>query len=225
MPIWNVKTISTVIAGVSASAIAARKALGREVDKRADDTIEQAVEEARAEIRNQAKTIFTKGFRNFVQVTLVKALIVLCIAILFLSGFVEPKWLAIVLGALFLGFFCFDTARTYPNIRFLAGQVRRFGWKPKAILSGYVSAQVFERVLERAQDVPQKRSESVLMLLAGRKKDELVERIAKAVADITATATWDDIKPFCWRYLSRFVIGLVLYSSLVWGVIYLLRAG
>ena len=86
-----------------------------------------------------------------------------------------------------------------------------------------VSAQVFEKVLERATDQPVDSTESVLMLLAGRKRDEVVEKVARAVADIASTSSWDDVKPLVTRFAARFALLFVLYSALVWSVIWLIR--
>ena len=82
---------------------------------------------------------------------------------------------------------------------------------------------MFERVLERASGEPVDRTESVLMLLAGRKRDEMVEKVAKAVAEIAATSSWEDIRPMVIRFAARFAILFALYSALVWGVIWLVR--
>lgn len=223
MALFNVRNIITLAAGLSASAVAVRKALGKEVDKRADKAIEKAVEEARAEIRAQAQSYFTSGFRRFLLTTLFKALLVSIIAVLFLADVLPSGWSAIALATLFVLFAGYDLIRTLPTLSYLSRELGKHGWRPKLILSEYVSAQVFERVLEKASDEPVDRTESVLMLLAGRKRDEMVERVAKAVAEIAATSSWQDIRPMVNRFVLRFITLFVLYSALVWGVIWLVR--
>ena len=223
MALFNVRNIITLAAGISASAVAVRKALGKEVDKRADKAIEKAVEEAREEIRAEAHNYFSKGFRRFMITTLAKALCVSVVAVLFLSGLLPSKWSALALGIMFLVFAGYDFIRSLPTLRYLLGELGKHGWRPKKILSEYVSAQVFERVLERASGEPVDRTESVLMLLAGRKRDEMVEKVATAVAEIAATSSWEDIRPMVIRFAARFAILFALYSALVWGVIWLVR--
>ena len=223
MAILNLRNILSLAAGVSASAVAVRNALGKEVDNRTDKMIARAVEEAREELRIQAHTFFSDGFRQFLITTGAKALLVLIVAVLFLSGLLPSKWSAVVLALLFVSFFTFDTVRAFPTLKFLRREFKKFGWRPKLILSETVSAQVFEKVLERATDQPVDSTESVLMLLAGRKRDEVVEKVARAVADIASTSSWDDVKPLVTRFAARFALLFVLYSALVWSVIWLIR--
>lgn len=213
----------TIAAGLSASAVAVRKALGKEVDKRADRAIAKAVEEARAEIREEAKHFLAKGFMGFVWITLGKAALFLAVALLFISGVVAAHWLALVLGLLFLGFTTFDFIRAIPTLKFLRRELKRYGWRPKHILTETISAQVFERVLERASGEPVDRTESVLMLLAGRKRDEIVEKVARAVAAIASTTSWDDIKPMIRSFVLRMAILFSLYFTVIWTLIYLIR--
>lgn len=221
MSIFNVRNLMALAAGVSASAVAVRKALGKEIDKRADRTIETAVEEAREEIRNQAQTVISAGFKTFFTTTVTKTLLVLIIAVLFLANVLPSAWAALALGIMFISFATFDFIRAAPTLNFLQKEFRKYGWRPRLILAETVSAQVFEQVLERASGVPVDRTESVLMLLAGRKRDEVVERVARAVADIASTSSWSDIRPIVVRFALRFSVLFVLYSALVWGVVWL----
>lgn len=223
MSIFNVRNLMTLAAGVSASAVAVRKALGKEIDKRADRTIEAAVEEAREEIRVQAHTVISAGFKKFFTTTVTKTLLVLIIAVLFLAKVLPSAWAALALGIMFISFTTFDFIRAAPTLSFLLKEFRKYGWRPRLILAETVSAQVFEQVLERASGLPVDRTESVLMLLAGRKRDEVVERVARAVADIASTSSWSDIRPIGIRFAIRFLILFVLYSALVWGVVWLIR--
>lgn len=223
MALWNVRGILSIAAGLSASAVAVRKALGKEIDKRADRAIEKAVEEAREEIRLHAHTLISGSFRQFMTTTLSKALLVLIIAVLFLSGVLPSAWSALALGLMFVSFASYDFVRSAPTLNFLRKQLQTHGWRPMRILSEIVSVQVFEQVLERASGEPVDRTESVLMLLAGKKRDDVVERVARAVADIASTTSWEDIRPVVFRFAIRFAILFVLYSALVWSVIWLIR--
>lgn len=222
MALFSVRNILTVAAGISASAMAVRKALGKEIDKRADRTIEKAVEEAREEIRIQAHTLISDNFKRFVKTTLSKALLVLIITVLFLSGLITSNWAALFLGIMFIGFTSYDFIRAAPALNFIRKEMKKHGWRPKLIFSEVVSAQVFEKVLERASGEPVDKTESVLMLLAGKKRDDVVERVARAVAEVASTTSWDDIKPLAYRFAARFSTLFVLYSALVWSVIWLI---
>lgn len=223
MALLNIRNLISIAAGVSASAVAVRNALGKEVDKRADKMIQKAVDEAREEIRHQAHTFVSDGFRNFLLTVCIKAVLVLIVAVLFLSGLLPSNWSALVLLALFVIFTSYDFTRAFPTLRFLRREVKKFGWRPKLVLAETVSAQVFEKVLERASGQPVDSTESVLMLLAGRKRDEMVEKVARAVAEIASTSSWDDIKPIVLRFAARFALMFVLYSGLVWSVVWLIR--
>lgn len=223
MSIFSLRNILTVVAGISASAVAVRNALGKEVDKRAEKLIEAAVEEARQEIRTEAHAAFSGGFRQFVITTVVKACLVGIVAAFFLSDLLPPEWSALALILMFVMFFSYDMVKAFPTLKFLRRELKKHGWRPRLILSETVSAQVFERVLERASGEPVDRTESVLMLLAGRKRDEVVERVARAVAEIASTSSWNDIRPIVLRFALRFSIMFVLYSALVWAVVWLIR--
>ncbi len=223
MSILNVRNIISLAAGLGASAVAVRNALGKEIDKRADKAVQAAVEEAREEIRLQAHTLMSRGFRRFLITTLAKTGVVLFIAALFFFGLISSALAAIGLGISFVAFAGYDVFRSIPTLKFLAGERKKYGWRPRLILSETVSAQVFEQVLERATDAPVDRTESVLMLLSGKKRDDVVERVARAVAEIAATTSWEDIRPIIIRFALRFITLFALYSALVWGVVWLIR--
>lgn len=223
MAIWNLRSLLTIAAGVSASAVAVRKALGREVDRRADKAIEDAVVEARNEIREQAHLFFSRGFIRFFWTILVKAAAFLLVASMFMMGWVADHWSAIALAILFVIFTSYDAWRVFPSARFVLRELKKYGWRPKKILSETISAQVFETVLERAQEQEVKQSESVLLLLAGRKRDEMVEKLARAVAKVASQTSWNDIKPMLFGFSVRCGLLFVLYSSLVWTLIWMIR--
>tara|TARA_Y100000052_G_scaffold27562_1_gene36419 strand:+ start:60720 stop:61394 length:675 start_codon:yes stop_codon:yes gene_type:complete len=223
MSIWNLKNLISIAAGVSASAAAVRQVLGREVDRRTDKAIADAAQQARQRIREQAHLFFSDGFIRFFWTTLGKASIILTIASLFLMGWVADHWSAAALALMFVVFTSYDAWRIFPSAKFLFGELRKFGWRPKLILAETVSAQVFEQVLEEARQLEVKQSENILLLLAGRKRDDLTEKLARAVADIAAETSWKDIKPMVFGFVVRCGILFFLYSSLVWTLVWMIR--
>ncbi|MAP94159.1 MAG: hypothetical protein CMK07_04315 [Ponticaulis sp.] len=223
MALWNIRNLISIAAGVSASAVAVRKALGREVDRRADKAIAAAVVEARTEIREQAHKFFSRGFIQFFWTALVKASLILAVASVFLMGWVADHWSALALAVLFVVFTTYDAVRAFPTAKFVWDELRKYGWRPKRILSETISAQVFESVLERAQEIEVKKSENILLLLAGRKRNEIVDKMARGVADIAAQTSWDDIKPMLFGFAVRCGILMLIYSSLVWTLIWMIR--
>lgn len=225
MAFLNIRNIISIAAGVSASAVAVRRMLGREVDRRADKAITAAVEEARLEIRTEAHKFFSEGFRQFFWTLLVKATLVLTMSVLFFVGWLDPHWSASALAILFVCFFAFDAWRSFPTIRFLIREFKKYGWRPKTILAETISAQVFEKVLERASAQEIDHKENILLMLAGRKRGELVEKIARGVADIASTTSWADIKPILFGFAVRCGLLMALYSSLVWLLVYMINHG
>lgn len=223
MSIFKFKNLLSIAAGVSASAVAVRKALGREVDRRTDKAIEDAALQARERIREQAHLFFSDGFVRFFWTTLAKASVVLTIAAVFLFGLVSENWSALALAIMFVVFSSYDIWRAFPTVKFLAKELRKHGWRPKTILSEMISAQVFEQVLDEASQTEIKRSESILLMLAGRKRDDLVQRLAKAVAEIAAETSWQDIRPMVMGFAVRSGILFLLYSSLAWTLIWMIR--
>ena len=142
---------------------------------------------------------------------------------MFMMGWVADHWSATALAILFVIFTSYDAWRVFPSARFVWRELRKYGWRPKKILSETISAQVFETVLERAQEQEVKQSESVLLLLAGRKRDEMVEKLARAVAEVASQTSWNDIKPMLFGFSVRCGLLFVLYSSLVWTLVWMIR--
>lgn len=223
MAIWNLKNLISLAAGVSASAVAVRKALGREVDRRADKAIAEAVQEARREIREQAHMFFSEGFIRFFWTILVKAAAFLFVSSMFLMGWVADHWSALALAVLFVIFTSYDALRAFPSAQFLWRELRKYGWRPKRILTETISAQVFETVLERAHQQEVTHSENLMLLLAGRNRNEMVEKLARAVAEVASQTSWNDIKPMLFGFSVRCALLFVLYSSLVWTLVWMIR--
>lgn len=223
MAFLNIRSLISIAAGVSASAVAVRKALGREVDRRADKAIEEAADQARIEIKEQAHLFFSEGFIRFFWTTLVKAAVILFISSLFLMGWVHEHWSALALAVFFVIFTSYDAWRIFPSARFLLRELRKYGWRPKRILAETISAQVFDSVLHRAKAQEVQRSESIMLMLAGRKRDDIVKKLARAVAEIAAETSWEDIKPMLFGFVVRCGILLALYSSLFWTLIWMIR--
>ena len=223
MALLNLRNLLSIAAGVSASAMAVRKVLGREVDKRTDRMIAEVADQARIEIRQTAHTFFSEGFLLFFWTLVVKITLVLFVAALFFSGWIEHQWSAIALAALFLCFAVYDFIRAFPTLKFLSGELRRYGWRPRRILAETISAQVFENILEKAKDLPVDHTQNILITLAGRKRSEVVEKIAKAVAEIASETSWIDIKPLLMGFAVRWVSLFVLYSGLVLALVWFVR--
>ena len=223
MALLNFRNLLSLAAGVSASAVAVRKAVGREVDKRTEKAIEEAATEARTEIRARAHKFFTTGFLRFFWTSLIKGALILIVATLFFLELVAHHWSAIGLGALFVVFTTYDAIRAFPTIGFLFREFRKHGWRPKKILAETISAQVFETVMDRAQKTDIKRSESIMLMIAGKKRDDIVERMAKAVAEIAADTSWDDIRPLLVGFAARCAVLFSLYFPLVWTIVWLVR--
>lgn len=223
MALLNIRNLLSIAAGVSASAVAVRRALGREVDKRTDKMIAEVAEETRIELRQAAHSFFSDSFMIFFWTMVGKTVLVVSVASLFLMGWVDNHFSAIGLGILFFGFAIFDFFRSFPTIKFLAGELRRHGWRPRKILAETISAQVFEKVLERAKDLPVDHTQNILITLAGRKRSDLLEKIAKAVAQIASETSWEDIKPLLIGFAVRWILLFALYSATVWTLVWLIR--
>ena len=55
----------------------------------------------------------------------------------------------------------------------------------------------------------------MVLILAGQKRDDLFSDIAKAVADVARSTSWQDLRPFLVASGAKIVAVAVLYSGFV----------
>ena len=223
MAFWTIRGLIAVATGVSATAVAARKALGNHVDGKTQAVIDRAVEDAREELRLEAKTWFSASFRRFLITVAAKVSLLLIVFSLYLTSVITLTIAAASFAVLLVLFSLYDFIRLIPTLRYIWNEVRIHGLRPKRIMAETVAAEVFERVLDQAKDAPVRRTESLVFLLAGKKRSEIVEQIAKGVSRLAAETSWSDVRPIAVDYVVRFVLLISLYSASVWTVIWMLR--
>ncbi len=217
MTAMNLRLATLIVSAITTSATVGRAMLANRIDRKTEDAIEASAGEARARIRHEAAAYLGRHVRRFAIATLVKTVLLAAAWGGFRIGWIDGAAFSWTLFALLALFLVRDAILVFPGARLALTDLHRHGWKPRRALSEVIAARVFDEVqAEAASRVGQSRRESLMLALAGRRKDEVTGRIAAAVADVARQTSWQDLRPFLLVAAAKFSVLFVLYSAFVW---------
>ncbi|MEL6324747.1 MAG: hypothetical protein AAFQ84_11025 [Pseudomonadota bacterium] len=208
--------------GLARKAVSAGRSLVRgQIDRRAERLIRSKTSLVRRQLKSRTTNYLRRNWRRFAVVAAIKfALLAGLLAVAYLLEF-PASWTRLGLASLLIAYLARDIWVFHPLVGRTIQEIRRFGLRPKRILSENVAAIVFDEVMAESDRQSATRLERVAFSLAQEDRDEVIERIAKHISDLASEASWKDLSPYLTMAAVRFVTIGSLYAALVFWAIYL----
>ena len=195
---------------------AGREMLKGEIDRRKETAIEAAVAEARERLDSSTDEIIAKMMRSFLIGLAIKAGILAALYGAHMGNLITDTWFFWLATLALTAYLARDIYRALPWARPALAHIRAHGWHPKRALTEFISATVFEETLEKAeQQLSEKNSNKVWLLISGHNAEDISTEVAGAVAHVARETSWDQIKPRVYVALAQFAIMSALYSAYV----------
>lgn len=216
-----IRSALLLISAATTGVALGRRLLSRAVTRRTDKLIVDAADEVRQQIKQDASSYLARSFKHYAVATAIKVVLLAIATVLALNDWVSPTAFSITTASLLVVFLCRDIWVIMPTLRLATTELHDHGWRPRRAIGEVVAANVFAEVLERSSTLPVSRSENLVLRLAGKKRDDVTQTVAKAVADIARESTWQDLRPFVIGAAVRVITLAAIYSAIVFYVLYL----
>ncbi|WP_084399775.1 hypothetical protein [Henriciella aquimarina] len=192
-----------------------RKVISGAINRKKQSIIHRAAEEARERLRGHAEAYLRHNITQFVQSVFVKALLLVLAWFGYRLGLYPHIAFSISIAVLIAGFLLRDAIVVFPTLRLVLTKLHDYGWRPRKAVGEVVAAQVFEQVLDEAEDFEPGRTTKIMLALGGHKMDDLTQEIAREVAEISRDTSWHDLRPFMLAAAGKFITLSALYSVFV----------
>ena len=214
MSVFRIATL--VVSAVSGGVYIGRKLLADQVQKKKDALVEQAGATVRERIRTQARSYVISHLRRFSIVLAIKAALLTFVVVLERFGILSDRMFGTALLVLLTAFVTRDVYVTWPTISFAAAELRKNGWKPRLTVAEIIAARTFDEVLAESAQQPQLWHEDLLLALAGEKRDQMIDDIAREVAAIAHGISWPTLKPYFLTGAGMTAVLSALYFGFAW---------
>lgn len=219
---WSVRAIVSAVTAAGAAAGAGRAMLNRRIDRQTDEVIAQGIEEARQRVRKGASSFLTDAWRDYAIACAVKLLCLGAILALTFSGLIPRPAAAALVGIFLLASIGYDIIVRRKLLWSALQHIREHGVRPRKIINTLVAREVFAEAMQSASAAQPNLTNKIMFALSGRNRDALEHKVALAVSEAASSFAWQDIRPFLRTAALRFAGLLVIYSSFVAAILYVL---
>lgn len=219
---WSVRAIVSAVTAAGAAAGAGRAMLNRRIDRQTDEVIARGIEDARQRVRDGASSFLTDAWRDYAIACGVKLLCLGSILALTFSGLIPRTAAAALVAAFLVVSIGYDIVVRRKLIWSIVQYIREHGFRPQTIINTLVAREVFAEAMQAASASQPNLTNKIVFALSGRNRDAPEHKVALAVSDAASSFAWQDIRPFLRTAALRFAGLLVIYSSSVAAILYVL---